>query len=221
MMEQNKPGSSEMESNRQHLKNLTEIRSLMERSSSFISLSGLSGISAGIMGLIAAYILHQKLFRFMDYTKSPMISAQTREEFIFFGITVSAAVLIVTFLAAIFFTARKAKKSGLPVWDGSAKRLVVNLFIPLITGGVFCLILIYQYFDWLVLPSMLVFYGLALLNAGKFTLSEIKWLGVSEIALGLVSMLFLNHAIYFWGAGFGLLNIIYGMVMYFKYEKNN
>ena len=220
-MEQNTPGKSEMESNQQHLKNLTEIRSLMERSSSFISLSGLSGISAGIMGLIAAYILHIKLFRFMDYSKSPMISAQMREEFILFGITVSAAVLIITFLAAIFFTARKAKKNGYPVWDGSAKRLVVNLFIPLITGGVFCLILIYQYFDWLVVPSMLVFYGLALLNAGKFTLSEIKWLGVSEIALGLVSMLFLNDAIYFWGAGFGLLNIIYGLVMYFKYEKNN
>lgn len=220
-MEQNTPGKSEIESNRQHLKNLTEIRSLMERSSSFISLSGLSGISAGIIGLIAAYILHIKLFRFMDYSKSPMISAQMREEFILFGITVSAAVLIITFLAAIFFTARKAKKNGYPVWDGSAKRLVVNLFIPLVTGGVFCLILIYQYFDWLVLPSMLVFYGLALLNAGKFTLSEIKWLGVSEIALGLASMLFLNDAIYFWGAGFGLLNIIYGLVMYYKYEKNN
>ncbi|HMQ79675.1 MAG TPA: hypothetical protein PKE39_13095 [Ignavibacteria bacterium] len=220
-MEQNTPGKSEMESNRQHLKNLTEIRSLMERSSSFISLSGLSGISAGIMGLIAAYILHIKLFRYMDYSKSPMISAQMREEFILFGITVSASVLIITFLAAIFFTARKAKKNGYPVWDGSAKRLVVNLFIPLVTGGVFCLILIYQYFDWLVLPSMLVFYGLALLNAGKFTLSEIKWLGVSEIALGLASMLYLNDAIYFWGAGFGLLNIIYGLVMYFKYEKNN
>ncbi len=220
-MEQNTPGKSEMESNQQHLKNLTEIRSLMERSSSFISLSGLSGISAGIMGLVAACILHIKLFRYMDYSKSPMISAQMREEFILFGITVSAAVLIITFLAAIFFTARKAKKNGYPVWDGSAKRLVVNLFIPLVTGGVFCLILIYQYFDWLVLPSMLVFYGLALLNAGKFTLSEIKWLGVSEIALGLASMLFLNDAIYFWGAGFGLLNIIYGLVMYFKYEKNN
>jgi hypothetical protein len=218
-MEQNKPGSNEMESNRQHLKNLTEIRSLMERSSSFISLSGLSGISAGIMGLIAAYILHQKLFRLMDFSKSPMISAETRQDFIIFGILVSAGVLVVTFIAAIFFTARKAKRNGYPVWDGSAKRLVVNLFIPLITGGVFCLILIYQYFDWLVLPSMLVFYGLALLNAAKFTLSEIKWLGVSEILLGLTAMLFLNEAIYFWGAGFGLLNIIYGMVMYFKYER--
>ncbi len=207
------------ESSKEHLKNLTEIRSLMERSSSFISLSGLSGISAGIMGLFAAYILHSKLSRFMDYTKSPVVTAETRQELIIFGITVSAIVLAVTFVLAIFFTARKAKKSGLPVWDGSAKRLVVNLFIPLVTGGVFCLILIYKYFDWLVLPSMLVFYGLALLNAGKYTHNEIKWLGISEIIIGLAAMLFLNDAIYFWGLGFGVMNILYGMVMYFKHEK--
>jgi hypothetical protein len=218
-MEQNKPGSNEVDPGGEHLKNLTEIRNLMERSSSFISLSGLSGISAGIMGLIAAYLLHSRLYKFMDYTKSPLVTAQNREELIVYSITLSAIVLVITFIAAIFFTARKAKKSNLPVWDGSAKRLVVNLFIPLITGGIFCLILIYQYFDWLVLPSMLVFFGLALLNAGKYTHNEIKWLGVSEIILGLASMFFLSEAIYFWGAGFGLLNILYGMVMYFKHER--
>lgn len=212
--------ASAPESSKEHLKNLTEIRSLMERSSSFISLSGLSGISAGVMGLIAAYILNSKLGRFMDYTKSPVLTAESRQEMIIFGITVSAIVLAVTFVLAIFFTARKAKKNGLPVWDGSAKRLVINLFIPLVTGGIFCLILIYKYFDWLVLPSMLVFYGLALLNAGKYTHNEIKWLGISEIVIGLAAMLFLNDAIYFWGLGFGLLNILYGMVMYFKHERD-
>ena len=217
-MEQNNTDNS-IESSKEHLKNLTEIRSLMERSSSFISISGLSGVSAGVMGLIAAYILYAKLYKFMDYTLSPRVTAQSRSELIVFGITVSAIVLIITFFLTIFFTARKAKKNGLPVWDGSAKRMVVNLFIPLITGGIFCLILIYQYFDWLVLPSMLVFYGLALLNAGKYTHNEIKWLGLSEIIIGLTAMFFLSEAIFFWGFGFGLMNILYGMVMYFKHER--
>lgn len=218
-MEQKKRELQKSDPNKEHLKNLTEIRSLMERSSSFISLSGLSGVSAGIMGIIAAFILHSRLSPYMKYSSDVYVTADKRGELIIFGIVVSAIVLLITFAAAIFFTARKAKKSGLPVWDGSAKRLVVNLFTPLITGGVFCLILIYQYFDWLVLPSMLVFYGLALLNAGKFTFSEIKWLGLSEIALGLAAMLFLSEAIYFWGLGFGLMNIIYGLVMYFKHER--
>lgn len=212
--------TSEKESQKQeHLNNLSEIRSLMERSSSFISLSGLSGVSAGIIGLIAAVILHQKIKPIMDFEQGSVISAAQRNEIIYFCIFLSAAVLIVTFTLAIFFTARKAKKSGLPVWDGSAKRLVMNLFIPLIAGGAFCKILIYHGYDWLVMPSMLIFYGLALLNASKYTHHEIRWLGICEITLGLAASFFLKEAIYFWGIGFGLMNIIYGLAMYFKHER--
>ncbi len=207
------------EENQSHLKNLNEIRSLMERSSSFISLSGLSGVSAGIVGLITAIILHQKIKPIMDYKEGSVISAAQRNDIIYFGIILSVAVLVVTFALAIFFTARKAKKSGMPVWDGSAKRLVMNLFIPLIAGGVFCLLLLYHRYDWLVMPSMLIFYGIALLNASKYTLHEIRWLGISEIALGLLASLFLSEAVYFWGMGFGVMNIIYGLVMYFKHER--
>jgi len=216
---ENKTTNSKSTPESEHLKNLADIRSLMERSSSFISLSGLSGISAGIIGLIAAFILHSRLKGFIDYTNPQWLNEANRNELITFGIIFSAIVVFVTFALAIFFTARKAKKRGLPVWDGSAKRLVISLFIPLITGGVFCLLLLYQRFDWMVLPSMLVFYGLALLNASKFTLNEIKWLGVSEIILGLAAMLFLDYAVYFWGAGFGLMNILYGTAMYFRHEN--
>jgi len=208
-----------MDNRQEHLKNLSEIRSLMERSSSFISLSGLSGISAGIIGLIAAYILQSRIAPYMNYTRDVFITPEKRTDLIMFGVMVSLAVLIVTFALAIFFTAHKAKKRGFPVWDGSAKRLVLNLFIPLIAGGLFCLLLVYHYFDWLVIPSMLIFYGLALINASKYTLHEIMWLGISEIILGLCATYFLSYSIYFWGLGFGVMNIIYGAVMYFKYEK--
>jgi hypothetical protein len=211
--------NSTQNSKNEHLNNLSEIRSLMERSSSFISLSGLSGVSAGIIGLIAAVILHQKIKPIMDYEQGNVITAAQRTDIIYFGIMLSAVVLIVTFALAIFFTARKAKKSGLPVWDGSAKRLVQSLFVPLVAGGVFCLILLYHRYDWLVMPSMLIFYGLALLNASKYTLHEIRWLGLSQIALGLLATFFLTEAVYFWGMGFGVMNIIYGLVMYIKHER--
>jgi hypothetical protein len=211
--------NSTQKNRNEHLDNLSEIRSLMERSSSFISLSGLSGVSAGIIGLIAAVILHQKIKPIMDYEQGNVITAAQRTDIIYFGIMLSAVVLIVTFALAIFFTARKAKKSGLPVWDGSAKRLVQSLFVPLVAGGVFCLILLYHKYDWLVMPSMLIFYGLALLNASKYTLHEIRWLGLSQIALGLLASFFLTEAVYFWGMGFGVMNIIYGLVMYIKHER--
>ena len=127
--------------------------------------------------------------------------------------------LIVTFGSAIAFTTRKAKKKGLPTWDASAKRLVINLLFPLVIGGIFCILLVFQYFDFIVLPAMLVFYGLALLNASKYTLSELKWLGISESIIGLIALCFIGNALWFWGFGFGVLNIVYGAVMYFKYER--
>lgn len=208
-----------MENNQEHLKNLSEIRALMERSSSFISLSGLSGVSAGIIGLVAAILLYSRLNDFMVYRNDMIITAVKREELILFTFLVMAVALIAALMLAILFTSLKAKKRDLPVWDGSAKRLVSSLMLPLVIGGLFCLILTYQFYDWLVLPSMLVFYGLALINASKYTLHEIRWLGLSQVILGLSSMFFLQEAVIFWGIGFGLMNIIYGMVMYFKYER--
>jgi len=208
-----------MENNQEHLKNLSEIRALMERSSSFISLSGLSGISAGIVGLIASILLYFRLHDLMVYRNDLIITAAKREELILFTFLVMAGALIAALALAIMFTSMKAKKRGLSVWDGSAKRLVTSLALPLLTGGVFCLILTYQFYDWLVLPSMLVFCGLALINASKYTLHEIRWLGLSQVILGLSAMFFLQDAIIFWGIGFGLLNIVYGMYMYFKYER--
>jgi hypothetical protein len=126
---------------------------------------------------------------------------------------------VLTFALVIFFTARKARKKGIALWDGSAKRLAASLFIPLVAGGMFCIILVYHGFDWLVLPSMLIFYGLALISAGKYTLHEIRWLGLTELVLGLLAAFFLTQAIVFWGIGFGVMNIIYGAMMYFKHER--
>src|SRR5260221_9875483 len=125
-----------MDSNQEHLKNLNEIRSLMERSSSFLSLSGLSGISAGVIGLITTAILHYKIGPYMVFDNFlPVIaSVERRSDLVLFCVILFTFVLIATFSAAAFFTMRKARKKGLNVWDASAKKLVVNLFIPLLIG---------------------------------------------------------------------------------------
>lgn len=132
---------------KEQLNDLSEIRSMMERSSSFISLSGLSGVSAGVIGLITSYILDYKIGPFTSRDITVFLTAEKRSELLIFCSGLCIVSLIVTFLAVFFFTSRKAKKKGLSVWDASARRLVVNLFIPLIAGGLFCLILIYHYFD--------------------------------------------------------------------------
>ncbi len=208
-----------MDKNQEHLNNLAEIRSLMEKSSTFISLSGLSGMSAGIIGLVSAvyvYIRFESLFSSgRSYTVEPAFSSDTITSLI----VIAVIVLILTFGAAIFFTSRKAKKKGLPVWNSSAKRLVVNLFIPLAAGGVFCLILLYHGIYEFIAPAMLLFYGLALLNASKYTLNDIKYLGISELTLGLIAAFWFQYSLLFWALGFGVLNIIYGISMYIKYER--
>jgi len=208
-----------MDKNQEHLENLSEIRSLMERSSSFLSLSGLSGVSAGIIGLVTSIYVYFKLDFLLEHHREYVTSAQGIKDTTLFFILLAVVVLGVTFGAAIFFTARKARKKGLPVWDGSAKRLVINLFIPLAAGGVFSLILVSHELYELIAPSMLLFFGLALLNAGKYTFGEIKLLGYLEIVLGLAASYWTFLGIYFWAIGFGVLNIVYGVYMYIKYEK--
>lgn len=206
-----------MEDQKEHLQTLSEIRSMMERSSRFISLSGLSGVFAGIFALIGAYLGYIKLKEF-NYSYRTVNDSITDTIIYFIGI--GAVVLIASILVGILLTVRNSKKKGIKIWDSTAKRLLINLLIPLVTGGLFCLILLYHGYIWMVAPSTLIFYGLALINASKYTLNDIRYLGMCEIILGLIATVFLGYGLLFWAAGFGILHIVYGAAMYFKYERN-
>ncbi|MFZ7116816.1 MAG: hypothetical protein ACO1G9_15655 [Bacteroidota bacterium] len=212
-----------MNQQEKQLETLTEIRSLMERSSRFISLSGLSGIFAGIFALLGALAVALNFGFTFDsmyyYSKAELENGDPNVAFfIFFGI-IAICMLVASLTVGYFFTSRKAKKNGMAVWDSSAKRLLINLFIPLVSGGLFCAILIYHELIPLVVPATLIFYGLALLNASKYTLNDIRFLGICEIILGLISAIFVKYGLLTWTIGFGLLHIIYGTAMYYKYER--
>lgn len=201
---------------------LDEIRNLMERSSRFISLSGLSGISAGIIALLGAlfaffylefdvrYFNVERYFTDKLYRIFPVK---------FYMLLFDAAIILILALAfAIFFTTRKAKRKGLKVWTHSTRLMLYNLAVPLLAGGIFSLILLYYKLIFLIAPVTLIFYGLALLNASKYTLPEIQWLGISEIILGLIACILVGYGLLFWIIGFGILHIVYGAVMYYRYE---
>jgi hypothetical protein len=212
-----------MEENKQHLEALSEIRSMMEKSTKFISLSGLSGVAAGIFGLlgaIAAYVYLRIEFSSDNYYDLAYNADGSRNSnFFTFFIINALTVLTLALTFGVYFTARKAKKNNQSIWNSSSKRLLANLFLPLITGGAFCFILFYHGLIWLIAPATLIFYGLALINAGKYTLNDIRYLGVCEIVLGLISSIYIGYGLLFWALGFGVLHIIYGTLMYFKYEK--
>lgn len=212
-----------METKNQHLDTLSEIRSLMEKSSKFISLSGLSGIFAGafaLVGAIAAYgYLHISFLSNHYYDYAFLDNGSINYEFFTFFFSDALFVLVFAIGFGSYFTIRKAKKNNQSIWDATSKRLLINLLIPLCTGGFFCLILLYHGLVGLIAPATLIFYGLSLLNASKYTLNDIRYLGILEIILGLISSIYIGYGLLFWAIGFGVLHIVYGSVMYFKYEK--
>jgi hypothetical protein len=207
---------------RESLETLQDIKRMMERSSRFISLSGLSGVSAGICALAGAFMAHNWIGEY--YGAGGIVS---RSGYTLDGvhalkwklIMLAGVVLAAALITSTWFTWRKARRSNLPVWDLTSKKLLVNMAIPLLAGGFFVLGLL-DHSDWgYVAPSCLVFYGLALVNASKYTLSDIRYLGLLEIALGCINMFYAHWGLYFWTLGFGFLHIVYGLFMWWKYEK--
>lgn len=208
------------EQNQQTLDTLQDIKRMMERSSRFISLSGLSGIAAGICALVGAWFARKEIEPYHNYFNGNDDFAgddfqSVKSRLLIIALTVLTAALV----SAFYFTWRKARHNKLPVWDLTAKRLTINMLIPLVAGGLFILAM-YQYNEWkFIAPACLIFYGLALVNASKYTLTDVKYLGLLQILLGLINTQFVAYGLYFWAAGFGVLHIIYGFVMWWKYEK--
>jgi hypothetical protein len=195
---------------------LKDIKDIMNRSSRFISLSGLSGISAGIIALLGAYLAYQTVYSnqvSIGYTRTILSHSSVTTLLIIATLTI-----ILSFVAGIFFTSRKAKKNNEKLWDIQTKRLLINLLVPLVTGGILVLMLLFKGYIGFVAPLTLIFYGLALINASKYTLSELRSLGLIEIILGLVAFQFIGYGLQFWSIGFGILHIIYGIAMHVKYK---
>jgi len=195
-----------------YLKDLNEIKDLMNKSSRFISLSGLSGILAGIYALIGAAIAYW------------LVTTSVRGYLILDG-QIYRLCLLILFLVAflsittgIFLTTRKAKKHGEKMWDMTSRRLVTNFLIPLIAGGIYILIILNQGKYGHTGALMLIFYGLALVNASKYSIGDIRYLGYIEIILGLIAALFPGYGFWLWVLGFGVMHIVYGTWMHFKYD---
>jgi len=201
---------------------LQTIREIMERSSKFLSLSGLSGIFAGVCALIGAaiawfFILESGHVQSVEYMRIP--GGWSTSGIRFYLALDAILVLGFAVLGAIYFSQRKARKGGQRFWTNLTQRLLVHLMIPLVSGGIFTLILVFQNNLELVASVMLIFYGLSLVNAGKFTFSEIHYLGMTEIVLGILAGVFINHGLLFWTIGFGLMHIVYGVVMYYRHDR--
>jgi hypothetical protein len=211
-----------MNEHNQSLETLQDIKKMMERSSRFISLSGLSGVAAGICALFGAWFAYPYVSGFRHHVGQPATTSDADFYNLLFAsplFRIAVITFIAAFITAFIFSYIKSRKEAIPIWDASARRLMLAVSIPMIVGGIFLLKLLQTGNAGLVAPGCLIFYGLALLNGSKYTLSEIKYLALMELVLGIVSLWFVGEGIYFWAVGFGLLHIVYGIAMWLKYER--
>lgn len=204
-----------MEQNQNYKEDLSEIRNIMEKSSRFISLSGASGIIIGIYAIVGTYFIYRLGYLSESFTYEGDLNTIQSKGFISVGLTV----LVLALGSAIALSYKKAKRMNLPLWDHTAKRLIISLLIPLVAGGLFILILLSQGEIKLLAPLTLIFYGLALVNASKYTYNDLKVLGITEVILGLLGSYFIGYGLVFWTIGFGIVHIVYGVWMYYKYER--
>ena len=198
---------------KKYLDDISQIKDLMNRSSRFISLSGLSGILAGLYAIVGATVAY--LFLLPEPNDSVTLHSWNFKVIV----AILIAVAVFSFVTAYMLTTRQAKKNNEKIWDDTTKRLLVNFFIPLVTGGIYILIKLNSQHYGLTASLMLIFYGLALVNASKYTIGNVKYLGYAQIVLGLVCAAFPGYGFWFWVLGFGILHIVYGSMMFLKEMK--
>lgn len=199
-----------------YIEDLKEIKEIMNRSSRFISLSGLSGVSTGIVALAGVFLAYLIFFKEQDYLVYDAIEIGNGRKNLL--LLIALGTLILSIGSAFFFTARKTKKRNQNILNNQTKELLINLLIPLVTGGLLCLVLLFKGFVGILPPLTLIFYGLALVNGSKYTLPEIRTLGLIEIIIGLIATQFIGYGLIFWAFGFGAMQIVYGLLVQKKYK---
>ncbi len=206
-----------MKEEQDYIRDIAEMRAMMERSSRFLSLSGLAGILAGVYALAGAWIA----YGIFDFNPD-LISTNSSESLTSDLLKVVLLALLILTMAigtAIFLSYKKAAIRREKFWNPVARRLLINMAVPLVTGGLLILILISKGLMSLVAPFTLIFYGLALFNASKLTYEEVRSLGLMEIGLGLIGSYYVECSLLCWALGFGVLHIVYGIYMHYRYEK--
>ncbi len=196
-----------------YLQDLQDIRQMMSKSTQFLSLSGLAGILAGIYALVGAYFA----YRLIENHSYQYITLESLTFKAIVGIAV--LVLVLSVATAYVLSYRKAKRKDETLINSTSKRAFLNFAIPMITGGILIILLLKNGYYGLIAPMTLIFYGLSCVNVSKYTFRDVRYLGITEIILGLIAVEFSGYGLLFWVIGFGICHILYGAVMYFKYDK--
>ncbi|MEP0712064.1 MAG: hypothetical protein ABJC55_09080, partial [Algoriphagus sp.] len=134
-------------------------------------------------------------------------------------LAVAFIVLVLAIGTAYLLSQSKSKRQSQKLWSPASRRFLLGLFVPVVAGGLFSFALIQEEAYQLIASATLIFYGLGLINAANFTLGEIKNLGFGQLILGIIAAIFPEFGLVCWALGFGVLHVIYGSMMYYKYDR--
>lgn len=208
-----------MKEEQDYIRDIAQIRSMMERSSKFLSISGLAGIIVGLYALAGAYIAHNVLGFNPDAIQYGSEASGSLSPDLVKVIYLAVLILVLAMGTTVFLTYQKTIKRHEALWNPSSRRVLVNMAVPFVAGAVLIMVLISKGLLGLIAPLSLLFYGLALFNTSKFTYDEVRVLGLVEIGLGLISSYFVEFGLICWALGFGVAHVIYGIYMHYRYEK--
>lgn len=204
--------------NQDYIQDIQDIKSIIQERTRFLSLSGLSGILSGLYALVGAFLAYSWVHQ-SDSIAYSDIEQRHFSPIVMKLLILAICILILALMTSYILTSKKAKARNEKLWTPASKKALKSFAVPLVTGGFFCMLLVWRNELLLIAPTTLVFYGVALYAASQYTIRDVAALGVMEIVLGLCAMLQPGYGIYFWAIGFGILHIIYGSLMYFKYDR--
>jgi hypothetical protein len=169
---------------------LRYIRNAMEGAGAFTAVPGWGGAATGVLALGASLIAP----RFDRWG----------------WLAVWLATLGVSIVIAVVAAHRKARRLRAP--GGPARKFVRSFAPAMAAGGVLTFALFLSANDAMLPGMWLLLYGVAVVNAGSYSVRVVPALGLSAMAMGAAALLSPAG----WGdgymaAGFGLLNIGFGL----------
>lgn len=203
-------------SKEKHLDDLAQIRSIMERSKKYLSLSPWAAVMAGFYALTGASITFVLIPDLFNHFTNERVLTSGKLWVLF---CLAMGMLILATWSALALNSRQARKNGGQLWTKAARRLALNFVLPMLAGGLFITALWLHSYYTLIPAAMLLFYGLSLINAGNFTFSNVRILGVLQTALGLGAAFWPNTGLWWWTMGFGWLHLCYGWWLYHQLKS--
>ncbi len=181
------------------LNNLRYIRETMERAGSFTSIPGWGGVWIGGTALAATLIAH---------------GAATWRMWL---VTWLTEAVVAAAIAGVTMT-RKASRANVSFREAAARRFFVSYFAPIVAAALLTLFLWRAGFYTAMPAAWLLLYGASFVSSGAYSIPAVPVMGACFMFLGAVACFVpFTAANALMGAGFGILHIVFGIVIARRY----